>query len=124
MFKVCHALAAVAVAFAASNGAAQADRAEIGYERGTLGFEALMANDNEAALRQLLSERSSVSRNDPARLINLGRAYARLGDTARARQSFEAAANCKEDFDLVLSDGTVMNSRKVASLALKQLERR
>ncbi len=99
-----------------------AQTAEIGYERGSLGFEALMANQNDAALRQLLSDKS-VAPNDPARLINLGSAYARLGDKAKARNAFEAAANCKEEFDLVLSNGTVMNSRKAALLALKSLEK-
>ncbi len=115
---------AVVAVFAASSGLAQTGNAEIGYERGALGFEALMANDNEAALRQLLSERTSVPRNDPARLINLGRAYARLGNFEKARESFEAAVNCKDDFDLVLSNGAVMNSRKAAMLALKQLQKR
>jgi Tfp pilus assembly protein PilF len=122
--KICSIFTAIAVASAASAGLAETGRAEIGYERGSLGFEALVANNNEEALRQLLAERSSVARNDPARLINLGHAYTRLGDVEKARQAFEAAANCKEEFDLVLSDGSVINSRKAARLALKKLDER
>jgi Tfp pilus assembly protein PilF len=123
MNRLYRALVAIAAVSAASNGLAQTERSEIGYERGALGFEALMANDNERALRQLLSERS-IPRSDPARLINLGRAYARLGDVAKARESFEAAVNCKDDFDLVLSDGSIMNSRKAAKIAIRDLDKR
>jgi Tfp pilus assembly protein PilF len=114
---------AVTLASAASAGLAQTERSEIGYERGALGFEALMANDNERALRQLLSERS-IARSDPARLINLGRAYARLGNVDKARESFEAAANCRDDFDLILSDGSIINSRKAAKIAIRNLDKR
>lgn len=99
---------------------AQSGGTEIGYERGSLGFEALMANENQRALNQILADKSTAP-NDPARLINLGRAHARLGDKEKARQAFLAAANCKEEFDLVLSNGQIMNSRKVAALALKSL---
>ena len=101
---------------------AESVSSEIGYERGALGFEALMANDNETALRQIQSAKS-VPQNDPARLINLGRAHARLGNLTQAQQAFEAAANCKEHFDIVLSNGKVMNSRKAAMLSLQSLKR-
>lgn len=108
--------------FAASGALAGTPAAEIGYERGALGFEALMANDNETALRQIQSAKS-VPHNDPARLINLGRAHARLGNVTQAQQAFEAAANCREHFDIVLSSGKVMNSRKAAMLSLQSLKR-
>jgi tetratricopeptide (TPR) repeat protein len=93
---------------------------EIGYDRGALAFEALMANDNKGALEQLARDRS-VPDTDPAKLINIGRAYARLGDADRAKEAFEAALNCKDEMDLVLADGREMNSRKAAKLALKEL---
>lgn len=112
---------AVAVSLVGAPSAfAQTPEAEIGYQRGSLGYEALMANDNQRALHQILTDKSAAP-NDPARLINLGRAHARLGDKAKAKLAFEAAANCREDFDLVLSDGKIMNSRKAAVLALKSL---
>jgi tetratricopeptide (TPR) repeat protein len=93
---------------------------EIGYDRGTLAFEALMANDNKAALDQLARDRS-VPNTDPAKLINIGRAYARLGDFERAEEAFVAAIYCKDEMDLVLADGREMNSRKAAKLALREL---
>jgi Flp pilus assembly protein TadD len=105
-----------------SGAAAETPVAEIGYERGTLGFEALIANDNETALRQIQSAKN-VPQNDPARLINLGRAHARLGNVSQAQQAFEAAANCKEHFDIVLSNGKVMNSRRAAMLSLQSLKK-
>ncbi len=96
--------------------------AEIGYERGSLGYEALMANDNRLALEQLARDRT-VPDADPAKLINMGRAYARLGDYQRAEEAFTAALYCKDEFDLVLADGREMNSRKAAKLALKELQK-
>jgi Flp pilus assembly protein TadD len=94
---------------------------EIGYDRGSLAFEALMANDNQRALEQLAKDRS-VPNTDPAKLINIGSAYARLGDFDRAEEAYVAALNCKDEMDLLLADGREMNSRKVAKLALKKLE--
>lgn len=94
---------------------------EIGYDRGSLGFEALISNQNQLALEQLQRDRS-VPDNDPAKLINIGRAYARLGDFDRAEEAFTAALFCKDEMDLVLADGREMNSRKAAKLALKELK--
>lgn len=122
MGKATYCLAAAVALLATSSAMAESRNFEIGYERGTLGFEALMANDNETALRQIQAAKS-VPHNDPARLINLGRAHARLGNVAQAQQAFEAAANCREHFDIVLSSGKVMNSRKAAMLSLQSLKR-
>ncbi|MGL5839971.1 MAG: tetratricopeptide repeat protein [Sphingorhabdus sp.] len=93
---------------------------EIGYQRGSLGYEALMANDNSRALDQLVQDRS-VKANDPAKLLNLGRAYARLGDKVKAEDAFTAALYCKDEMTLVLSDGKEINSRAAARMALRQL---
>lgn len=94
---------------------------EIGYDRGSLGYEALISNQNDLALDQLTKSRK-VPNSDPAKLINLGRAYQRAGDLYLAEQSFMAALNCKDEMDLVLSDGREMSSRKAARLALKQMK--
>lgn len=109
----------MAAMFVASAAVAQAPLAEVNADRTTPGYAALMSNDNEGALRQLLADQTA--RNDPARLINIGRAHARLGDKASARRAFEAAAKSTEEVDLVLADGSVMGSRKAALLALKSL---
>ncbi len=94
---------------------------EIGYDRGSLGYEALVSNQNDLALSQLTTSRA-VPNTDPAKLINLGRAYQRLGNIELAEQSFSAALNCKDEMDLVLADGREMRSRKAAKLALKELK--
>jgi tetratricopeptide (TPR) repeat protein len=107
-------LASAAPALAQSN-------SEIGYDRGSLGYEALVSNQNDLALAQLTKSRA-VPNTDPAKLINLGRAYQRLGNAELAEQSFTAALNCKDEMDLVLADGREMNSRKAAKLALKELK--
>jgi Flp pilus assembly protein TadD len=94
---------------------------EIGYQRGSLGYEALMSNDNGRALKQLVQDRT-VKANDPAKLLNLGRAYARLGDKAKAEEAFTAALYCKDEMTLVLSNGKEINSRAAARMALRRLK--
>lgn len=114
----------MAAMFVASTAVAQAPSAEVKSDLSAPGYVALMSNDNEGALRQLLADRTArndPARNDPARLINIGRAHARLGDKVNARKAFEAAAKSTEEVDLVLADGSVMSSRKAALLALKSL---
>ena len=96
---------------------------EIGYSQGTLGYDALMAGDNETAVKQLETA-EGISENDPARLINLGQAYARTGRTGEAAEMFMTAINSKHSFALVLSDGTVIDSREAAKLALNNLNHR
>lgn len=115
-------IVAFAALIAVTSPALAQSQTEIGYERGTLGYEALVTNQNDLALKQLTQE-NTVPNTDPAKLINLGRAYARLGDMEKAENSFIAALNCKENVDLVLADGREMNSRKVAKLALKEIGR-
>lgn len=107
-------LAISSPAFAGESGS------EIGYSKGALGYEALVAGDNKSAL-ELLEASKRVHKNDPARLINLGQAYVREGRLGDAAHMFMAAMNSNRSFDLLLADGTVMNSRKVAELALSNL---
>lgn len=102
--------------------AAEAD-GEIGYSKGSLGYDALIAGDNQTALKQLEAA-NNVKENDPARLINLGQAYARMGQTGDAAKMFMAAMNSNRSFDLLLADGTVINSRQAAKLALNSLNNR
>ncbi|WP_417620138.1 tetratricopeptide repeat protein [Parasphingorhabdus sp.] len=93
---------------------------EIGYAKGALGYDALVAGDNEIALQQLeMAEK--VDANDPARLINLGQVYVRMGRTGDAARMFMAAMQSDRNFDLVLSNGTVVNSRDAADQALQNL---
>ena len=96
---------------------------EIGYSKGALGYEALVAGDNITAVKQLEAA-DRVHKDDPARLINLGQAYARTGRKGDAAQMFMAAMNSNRGFDLVLADGAVMDSREAARLALANLNGR
>ena len=61
--------------------------------------------------------------SDPARLINLGTAYARLGDFDRASDAFRRAMYSDQRYDLELADGSVVDSREAARMALAKLSR-
>lgn len=99
---------------------AQAQDGEIGYTKGALAYDALLAGENQAAVEKL----ESGKLNDPAVMINLGQAYARTGRSGDAVKMFKAAMNSNRSFDLVLADGQVMNSRKAAEVALSNLNGR
>lgn len=96
------------------------DSGEIGYAKGALGYDALVAGQNELALQQLEAAKK-VDANDPARLINLGQVYARMGRTGDAARMFTAAMQSNRSFDLVLANGAVINSRDAADQALQNL---
>ncbi|PXW79054.1 hypothetical protein C7451_101116 [Blastomonas natatoria] len=98
---------------------------EIGYESGSLGYAALLKGNYPVALEQMQAAEKQVSpaaRRDPARLINMGLAYAKMGDTASARRHYEAAIGADRSFDVILSDGRVMDSRVAARHALRRLD--
>ncbi len=59
--------------------------------------------------------------NDPARLINLGNAYAGLGRREDAKQAYRAARYAPDNM-LLLADGTEASSRDIAGKALRRLE--
>lgn len=99
------------------------DSGEIGYANGALGYDALVAGQNELALKQLEAA-EKVDANDPARLINLGQVYARMGRTGDAARMFMAAMQSDRNFDLVLADGKVVKSREAANQALLNLNSR
>jgi Flp pilus assembly protein TadD len=96
---------------------------EVAYPKGSIGYEALMRGDNERAVSQIMkSER--VSMRDPAKLLNLGRAYVRLGRTDEAAAMFMAAMQTRDSVELVLADGTIMNSKEAARMAYAGLPQR
>lgn len=124
------AIAALAALGVAAPGFAQpvqnrAAASEIGYEAGTLGYAALLQGNYPAALDQMRAAEKQVSpaaRRDPARLINMGLAYAKMGDAESARSHYQAAINAPASFDIILSDGRVMDSRVAARHALRRLD--
>lgn len=108
---------AVGLAMIAMPAMAQGPDSEIGYAKGALAYEALISGDNQAAVQTLENSRL----NDPAVMINLGQAYARTGRSGDAAKMFVAAMNSNRSFDLILSDGQIINSRNAAKIALKNL---
>jgi tetratricopeptide (TPR) repeat protein len=109
----------ISVAAQANTGAV----GEISYPKGSIGYEALMRGDNERAVAQILAS-EQVSKHDPAKLLNLGRAYARMGQTEQAAGYFKAAMQARESVDLVLADGRVMNSKVAARKSFANLQTR
>lgn len=96
---------------------------EISYPKGSIGYEALMRGDNEQAISQIITNKQ-VSKSDPAKLLNLGRAYARIGRTEEAAGYFIEAMQSRDSVDLVLADGSVMNSKVAARKAFANLQMR
>ncbi|MEC9067472.1 MAG: hypothetical protein VX569_09345 [Pseudomonadota bacterium] len=85
-----------------------------------VGYDELVANRNEAAIEVL--EESAIESDDPARLINLGIAYARAGREEDARAMFRAAARSETGLRLEVAGGDWVDSRDLARRALRMLE--
>lgn len=85
-------------------------------------YPALAAGQNRDAINQLLADKS-IDANDPSRLINLGAAYARIGRADLAETMFRAAIKSDIRYDLELADGSMMDSRLAARLALSRLNK-
>ncbi|WP_420145662.1 tetratricopeptide repeat protein [Sphingobium sp.] len=99
--------------------AAPEEMVVVGAPDGTLAANALSAGRFEDAKRKLASM-PVYGENDPARLINLGNAYAGLGKMAQAREAYRAARSAPE-VTLVLANGDEESSRDVAVRALGRL---
>ena len=85
-------------------------------------YQDIAAGRADAAI-QAIEARLEADPRDPALLINLGAAYARKGDAARAAKAFQAAIDSNTRYDLELSDGTWLDSRHAARRALETLQR-
>lgn len=104
--------ASIALLAAAAPLAAQNDK---------VGYEPLMEGRTLAAIAEIESN-NALHAKDPARLINLGIAYARTGQPAQARALFEAAMRSENRLALETSAGEWKDSRHLARLALKMLD--
>lgn len=83
-------------------------------------YEELAAGRNQEALDKL--QRSGAAESgDPAALINMGTAYARVGMAEKAVASYRAAIDSPDRYDLELADGTWMDSRWAARKAMGSL---
>lgn len=83
-------------------------------------YAELKAGDNRAAVAKLTGD-TTLDARDPSRLINLGTAYARLGQTGNAATAYNAAINSPIRYDVELADGHYVDSRWAARTALGNL---
>ena len=113
---------AIALGASALGGTAMAQTAqgEIGYARGSLGYDALRANDLRTAELQIESAQG-IAADDPARLINLGYIHMRTGRIQSAQRLFETVRDHRRDVMLELANGEVVSSRDVARRALTRM---
>ena len=85
----------------------------------SVAYDELQAGRNAAAVDKLAH--SAIDARDPSRLINLGTAYARLGQAADAATAYEAAIASPIRYDVELANGNYMDSRWAARTALANL---
>jgi Tfp pilus assembly protein PilF len=91
-------------------------------EQVDVAYDEMLAGRSETAIAQIESVRGEAAEH-PASLINLGIAYARQGDQAKARALFQRAAAASERFQLETSQGSWVDSRALARRALAALDR-
>jgi hypothetical protein len=83
-------------------------------------YAEMMAGQNSRAVERIKA--TGLDRvGDPAALINLGTAYARMGDKRVALDCYKSAIMSQDRYDLELSDGRWMDSRAAARLAVAKL---
>lgn len=104
----------VAMAMAAQ-ASPQATESGVAYDAVSQG------RDAEAIAR--IDEGAARDASDPARLINLGIAYARQGEEAKARDLFETAAGSDNRVELETAKGEFKDSRMLARKAIKMLDK-
>lgn len=105
-----------------AQGAPLAASAEDHADRVDVAYTELSEGRPEIAIARISANRD-LERNDPAALINLGTAYARLGKVTKARAAYRAAIASPNRYALELADGRWMDSREAARIATRQLDR-
>ncbi|MBB4612457.1 hypothetical protein [Novosphingobium taihuense] len=87
---------------------------------GDVGFHEIVAGRPMAAIARI--ENSELAKSgDPLALINLGTAYKMLGQRDRAAKLYRSAVASDDRYDVQLSDGRWIDSRRAATLALSRL---
>lgn len=109
------ALAAIAVPAAAHAAGTEETRVDVAYEALSEGRTAEAISKLEAS--------AAVENAQPAALINLGTAYARLGRMQEAQAAFTSALTARQHYYVELADGRWVDSRKAARMALARLEK-
>lgn len=109
-----------AVLFAQAGSMAVLDE-PAGLEQREVAYETLVAGEARDAVTALEALRAE-NPGDPALLINLGSAYAELGELDRAEACYREAADSDIRYQLELADGSWVDSRRAARTALLNLE--
>ena len=104
---------------AAQQSAAQSAAA---IEQKEVAFTDLTEGRTDRAIATL-QEQLAADPGDPAVLINLGSAYAQRGDRVRADQAYRAAIASSTRYSVELADGSWIDSRAAARIALLRLDR-
>lgn len=87
-----------------------------------VGFRELSRGQPAEAIAKIRDNHLAIEVGDPAALINLGSAHARLGQRHKAAGYYKAAIVSETRYDLQLADGTWKDSRRAARLALTALD--
>lgn len=90
---------------------------EAGYPTGSLAVAAMERQDWATAER-LLTEERQVDRDNPARLVNLGRVYMETGRTAEAIATWRRALAAERHFEVETLDGRMVRTDQLAREAL------
>ena len=90
-------------------------------DRFDVGYRELVEQRPADAIERIAANRSLES-DDPAALINLGTANARLGKPDAALDHYRSAVVSRQRYDLELANGRWMDSRAAARLAIKMLD--
>lgn len=91
-----------------------------GAERVDVAYEQIAAGRPLDAIERI-GANTSLDADDPAALINLGAAYAMLGNTGKANECYRSAIASEARYDLQLADGSWMDSRRAARKAAEAL---
>lgn len=86
-------------------------------------YETIVSGETREAIAQLEQARAE-NPEDPALLINLGAAYAAIGEYRLAEQAYRDAIASDDRYELELANGDWIDSRRAARLALLSLEER
>lgn len=113
-------LAFFAIALSVVPAAASAQAVEEGFPRGSLAVAAIERGDLNRA--EALLRTSSLDRDDPARLINLGAVYMRTGRTGEALAAWRAALASNRHTDVETLSGRWVSTRDIAREALARYE--
>ncbi len=110
-------VAVTAISLSACATSRPAPMVEQGYNRGTLALAAIERQDWTTAERLLTSSRTG-SKDDPARLINLGQVYMATNRPGEALSAWRLALASDRHVEVETRDGRVVSTDMLAREAL------